>query len=189
MPQLCTLSFTSKTPTLCQSQEIRRWTDTSLLFASEGSPLRRGFSEYQFSWLYRGLAPLGRIEGFQRAILFLWLHLTVIHPGFMTRRVIFPLWLCPFQNNITFFLTDNTYDNIHISHVNFYAVDLTDCSTHPKYLLAFQREKILPTFRLIDRTHPGLAIPCLLPIYLQGPWIAMLHFIWEAGAPEIISQS
>lgn len=129
MPELCTLSFTSKPPTLRQSQEISRWTDTSLLFASEGSPLLRNFSDNQLYWLYRGLAQLSSIEGFQRALRFLWLHLTVFSPDFRMCRVIFPPQLCPFQNNITFFLTDNVCNNIQISQVYFYVVDFTDYST------------------------------------------------------------
>lgn len=50
MPQLCTLSFISKPPTLPKAR-----TNTSLLFATEGSPLLRDFSENQLYWLCRRL--------------------------------------------------------------------------------------------------------------------------------------
>lgn len=100
-------------------------------------------------WIYRGLAPLSSTERSQQALQFLWLRLTVISPGFSMCRVIFPPQFCPFQNNITSPPHQpQTITFSQISQVSVYEVDLTDRSTPPKYLPAFQRERFLPIFQI-----------------------------------------
>lgn len=91
--QLRPLSFTSKPPTRPQS----RGEQIPVCFL-----LLRDLLENLIYWLYWGLAAPSTVKEFQLALQLLWLHVTVVGPGFNTCRVIFPPQFCPLQNNITF---------------------------------------------------------------------------------------
>lgn len=58
-----------------------------------------------------------------------------------------------------------------------------------EYLPAFQRRDPPHISDLTGTTCCGTAIPHLSPGYLQGPWVARLHFVWDAEIPGILSLS
>lgn len=58
-----------------------------------------------------------------------------------------------------------------------------------EYVPAFQRRDPPHISDLTGTTCCGTAIPHLSPGYLQGPWVARLHFVWDAEIPGILSLS
>lgn len=168
LPQLCTSSFMSKASTFAKA---KRWADTSLLL--------RDFPENHLYWLCRGLAPSNPVGGFQWALGICGCISLQSAQAFGWAESLF---FCSFAlfRTISLFLTDNTIIFSKISQVHFYVV---------QHLPAFQRRGPPHMSDLIGKTRCGTAMPHLSPGFLQGPWVARLHFLWDAGIPGIISQS